>query len=211
MSFILLKHIPCRATNVKQSIDILCVLCDTILMIKVRNKLHALIKERSFIRGEITLASGQKSDHYFDMKKTMLHPKGAALICTIIMDHLRDAQVDCIGGLEMGAIPIISPLIMLRDLQGKPATGFFIRKKSKAHGTMRRVEGIDDIEGKHVLIVEDVTTTGNSALEAVEVIQTLGGNVAMVLTLLDRQQGAAALYKGLGIPFRPLFVASEFL
>ena len=176
-----------------------------------RQRAYDVIREHSFILGEVTLASGQKSDHYFDMKPTMLHPDGVRVLTNLILDRLKDIKVDCIGGIEMGAVPLVGPLVLVSAAQGRPISGFFVRKNVKEHGTQKRVEGVADISGKHIAIVEDVTTTGGSAMKSIEAVKADGAIVSMVISILDREQGAVDLYKEAGLPFQSLFVASDFL
>jgi orotate phosphoribosyltransferase len=175
-----------------------------------RNRLFELIKERSFRRGNFTLASGKQSSYYFDSKPTMLHPEGATLLAQLIFDALKDVNADCVGGLEMGAVPLIAPVAMRSLEAGQPLMGFFVRKTPKDHGTRQRVEGID-MAGKTAVIVEDVTTTGGSAMQAVEEVKKAGGKVALVISILDRGEGARELYAAAGVPFTSLFTAEEFL
>jgi len=175
-----------------------------------RNRLFELIKERSFRRGNFTLASGKQSSYYFDSKPTMLHPEGATLLAQLIFDALKDVNADCVGGLEMGAVPLIAPVAMQSLEAGQPLMGFFVRKAPKDHGTRQRIEGID-MAGKTAVIVEDVTTTGGSAMQAVEEVKKAGGKVALVISILDRGEGARELYAGAGVPFTSLFTAEEFL
>jgi orotate phosphoribosyltransferase len=175
-----------------------------------RNRLFALLKERAFRRGRVVLASGRESDFYFDMKPAMLHPDGAALLSELILQQIQDIKADCVGGLEMGAVPLIAPVaIRSRDF-GRQLHGFFVRKAIKAHGSKKRVDGAD-IAGKTVIILEDVTTTGASAMDAVKAVEEEGAKVALVLSILDRGEGAAELYAEAGIPFASLFRAEEFL
>lgn len=175
-----------------------------------RKRVFDLLKERSFRRGRVVLASGRESDYYFDTKPTMLHPEGAALLAALILHELKEVKADCVGGLEMGAVPLIAPIAMKSLEAGRPLLGFFVRKAAKDHGTKRRIEGLD-IAGRTAIILEDVTTTGGSALQAVEAVKAAGGKVALVLSILDRGEGAAELYASAGIPFRALFRAEEFL
>jgi orotate phosphoribosyltransferase len=175
-----------------------------------RNRLFELIKERSFRRGNFTLASGKQSSYYFDSKPTMLHPEGATLLAQLIFDALKDVSADCVGGLEMGAVPLIAPVAMRSLEAGQPLMGFFVRKTPKDHGTRQRIEGID-MAGKTAVIVEDVTTTGGSAMQAVEEVKKAGGKVALVISILDRGEGARELYAAAGVPFTSLFTAEEFL
>ncbi len=175
-----------------------------------RAKLFALLKERAFKRGRVVLASGRESDFYFDMKPAMLDPDGAGLMAELILQQLQGVTADCIGGLEMGAVPLIAPVAMRSPEFGRRLPGFFIRKAVKDHGTKKRIDGAD-IAGKTVVILEDVTTTGASAMDAVKAVTEAGAKVALVLSILDRGEGAADLYAKAGIPFKSLFRAEEFL
>lgn len=179
-----------------------------------RARLKDIIRKRSFGRGEITLASGRKSDFYFNLKPTMLDPEGAALLAELSLDALKDEQVDYIGGLEMGAVPLAGAIAQLSWLKGHPIAAFFVRKKPKEHGARLSVEGLakgESLEGKRIVIVEDVTTTGGSAVKAVEAVRDAGGEVALVFTMVDREEGAAEAFAAAAIPFRSLYRAGEFL
>jgi orotate phosphoribosyltransferase len=178
--------------------------------LEARNRLFALLKEKAFKRGRVVLASGRESDFYFDMKPAMLDPDGAALMAEIILQQLQDVRADCVGGLEMGAVPLIAPVAMRSPEFGRRLPGFFVRKAVKDHGTKKRVDGCD-IAGKSVVILEDVTTTGASAMDAVKAVTEAGAKVALVISILDRGEGAADLYRDAGIPFKPLFRAEDFL
>jgi orotate phosphoribosyltransferase len=178
--------------------------------LELHNKLFALLKERAFRRGRVVLASGRESDFYFDMKPAMLDPDGAGLMAELILQHIQGVKADCVGGLEMGAVPLIAPVAMRSVDFGRRLPGFFVRKTVKDHGTEKRVDGAD-IAGKTVVILEDVTTTGGSAMDAVKAVEEAGAKVALVLSILDRGEGAAELYAKAGIPFTSLFRAEEFL
>jgi orotate phosphoribosyltransferase len=178
--------------------------------VELRTKLFALLKERAFRRGRVVLASGRESDFYFDMKPAMLDPDGAALMAELILKEIQDVKADCVGGLEMGAVPLIAPVAMRSLDFDRRLHGFFVRKAVKDHGTKKRIDGAD-IAGKHVIILEDVTTTGGSAMDAVKAVEEAGAKVALVLSILDRGEGAADLYAKAGIPFASLFRAEEFL
>jgi len=175
-----------------------------------RNSLFNLLKLRAFRRGRIVLASGKESDYYFDMKPAMLDPQGAGLLTELILEELQGVSADCIGGIEMGAVPLIAPVAMRSPDFERYLSGFFVRKALKDHGTKKRIDGTD-IAGKTVVILEDVTTTGGSAMDAVNAVQDAGAKVALVLSILDRGEGAAELYAKAGIPFKSLFRAEEFL
>jgi orotate phosphoribosyltransferase len=179
-----------------------------------RQRLSAIIAARSFGRGEITLASGRKSSFYFNLKPTMLDPEGAALLAELTLGALADERIDYVGGLEMGAVPIAAAIAQLSFLKGKPIAAFFVRKKPKEHGAKLSVEGLapgQTLKGKRVVVVEDVTTTGGSALKAVEAVKDAGGEVALVFTMIDREEGADETFRQAGLLFRSLYRAREFL
>jgi orotate phosphoribosyltransferase len=179
-----------------------------------RARLHDIIRKRSFGRGEVTLASGRKSDFYFNLKPTMLDPEGAALLAEVTYEALRDDELDYIGGLEMGAVPLAGAIAQLSWLKGHPIAAFFVRKKPKEHGARLAIEGLareENLEGKRVVVIEDVTTTGGSAMKAVEVLREVGANVVLVLTMVDREEGANDTFAQAGLPFRSIYKASEFL
>ena len=180
----------------------------------IRPQLMAIIRERSFGRGRITLASGRESDFYFDLKPTMLHPAGAAWLATLILDALADLDADAIGGLEMGAVPLAATAAAFSHRGGRALPAFFVRKRPKEHGALKLVEGLrkgETLAGKRVVIVEDVSTTGGSAVKAVEAVEAEGAQVVLVLAMVDRGEGAAETFAAAGVPFRALFTAAEFL
>jgi len=107
-----------------------------------RARLAEIIRKRSFGRGEITLASGRKSDFYFNLKPTMLDPEGAALLAELTYEALKDDGLDYIGGLEMGAVPLAGAIAQLSWIKGHPIAAFFVRKKPKEHGARLAVEGL---------------------------------------------------------------------
>ncbi len=172
---------------------------------------RTIIREKSFRRGDITLSSGKKSTFYFDMKPSMFDPEGAHLISDLLLAALDGVPCDLVGGLEMGAVPLISPISIKSYQAGKPLPGFFVRKTVKEHGTKKLIEGVEDVKGKSVVIVEDVTTTGQSAMKAAKALEAAGAKVTLVISIVDREDGAAELYKEAGLAFAPLFTASDFL
>ena len=179
-----------------------------------RARLKEIIAKRSFGRGEITLASGRKSDFYFNLKPTMLDPEGAALLAQLSLEALASENLDAIGGLEMGAVPISGAVAAMSWISGRPLPNFFVRKKPKEHGAKLLVEGLtkgESLSGKTVAIIEDVTTTGESALKAAVAAQESGAKVSLVLTIVDRQEGATETFQKAGFRFQPLFTAGEFL
>lgn len=181
---------------------------------KARARLTEIVKARSFSRGaEMKLASGRTSNFYFNMKPTMLHPEGAHLIALLILDTLKGTKVDFIGGLEMGAVPLAACTAALSHTAGRPIAAFFVRKQAKEHGAKKLVEGLapnDTLAGKRVVVVEDVTTTGGSALKAIEALKADGAIIDCVITVVDRQEGAADAFKAAGLTFVPLLTADAF-
>jgi orotate phosphoribosyltransferase len=180
----------------------------------LRSRLAEIIRARSFGFGDVTLASGRKSNFYFNLKPTMLDPEGAALLAELTLAALAQEQIDYVGGLEMGAVPIAGAIAQLSFLKGTPIAAFFVRKKPKEHGAKLSVEGLakgETLAGKRVVVVEDVTTTGGSAIKAVDAVRDAGGEIALVFTLVDREEGAAETFRAAGLPFRALFTAAEFL
>jgi orotate phosphoribosyltransferase len=179
-----------------------------------RDELFELIRTRSFGRGRIKLASGRESDFYFDLRPTTLHPAGATCIGELICDALEGQKVDFVGGLEMGAVPLAGAIAQLSWIKGHPIAAFFVRKKPKEHGARLAVEGLakgESLQGKRIVIVEDVTTTGGSALKAVEAVRDAGGEIVLVFTMVDREEGATETFAEAGLEFRSLYKAGEFL
>ena len=182
--------------------------------VEFRPQLMAIIRERSFGRGRIKLASGRESDFYFDLKPTMLHPSGAAWLAMLILDALESIEVDAIGGLEMGAVPLAATAAAFSHFRSRALSAFFVRKQPKGYGALKLVEGLpkgETLAGKRVVIVEDVATTGGSAVKAVQAVRAEGAEVVLVLAMVDRQEGAAETFAAAGVPFQALFTAAEFL
>ena len=179
-----------------------------------RARLLEIIRRRSFGRGEVTLASGRKSDFYFNLKPTMMDPEGATLLAELTYEALKDEGFDYIGGLEMGAVPLAGAIAQISWIKGHPIAAFFVRKKPKEHGAKLAIEGLtrdETLAGKRIVVVEDVTTTGGSAMKAVETLREAGANVSLVFTMVDREEGAEETFAAAGLPFRALYKAREFL
>jgi len=179
-----------------------------------RARLIELIKSRSFQEGPaFKLASGKTSTFYFNMKPTMLDSEGAYLIASLILDQLEGIDADLIGGLEMGAVPIASSVAAIAHTRGRKLPAFFVRKQAKEHGTQALVEGLpkgDSMSGKKVVIVEDVTTTGGSALKAAQALKAKGAMIVRVITVVDRLDGADETFAKAGLEFVPLLTLADF-
>ncbi|MFZ1103386.1 MAG: orotate phosphoribosyltransferase [Hyphomicrobiaceae bacterium] len=179
-----------------------------------RARLVEIVKQRSFSAGaETRLVSGRSSSFYFDMKPTMLHPEGAHLIGELVLDALAGAEVDLVGGLEMGAVPLATAVAAASHARGRPLPAIFVRKQAKEHGARKLVEGLapgETLAGKRIAVLEDVTTTGGSASKAIEALRAEGAIVDRVITIVDRLEGAADSFKTAGIPFTPILTAADF-
>ena len=179
-----------------------------------RARLIEIVMARSFQKGpEMRLASGKTSTFYFNMKPAMLDSEGAYLIATLILDQLDGVEADLIGGLEMGAVPIAASVTTLAHARGRKLPAFFVRKQAKQHGTQSLIEGLgrdETMAGKRVVIVEDVTTTGGSAIKAAEAIRQAGGHIVRVSTIVDRLDGAAEAFADAKLPFHPLLTLKDF-
>jgi orotate phosphoribosyltransferase len=174
-----------------------------------KRQLLEIIRRRSLLRDrDFTLASGRSSNFFFDMKRTLFDPQAAPLIADLLFDRIRRERVDCIGGLETGAIPIVA-LLCARSWPEMPLRGFFVRKETKGHGTDQRIDGLLE-KGARVVVCEDVTTTGASAMQAVAAAQAQGATIVKVISVVDRLEGAAENFRKAGIAFDSLFTWRDF-
>jgi orotate phosphoribosyltransferase len=176
------------------------------------DRLISILAERSARRGQFTLASGRQSTLYIDARLTTMSPDGLALIGPLALAALRQSswQVDAIGGLTLGADPISYAIAYASASSDAPLRAFTVRKEAKAHGTGRLIEG-PFREGDRVAVVEDVITTGGSALRAVEAIRAAGGSVSGVIALVDREEGGRAALEDVGLSVIVLARTSEIV
>jgi len=175
-----------------------------------RTRLRDIIVKRSFSRGTFTLASGTVTGYYFDMKPTMLDPVGADLISDLILDVLEGETVDAVSGLAYGAIPLVAAVVQKSAIRGRPIPGCYVRKERKERGAERLIDGNPPEPGGKVVVFEDVTTTGGSAMQAVEALRAHGCTVTRVVTVVDRLEGAEANLKENGIRLTPLLTKDAF-
>ena len=180
-------------------------------------KLISNIKELSYLHSPddlFTLASGRTSPHFFDMKPVMMNPECAHLLGIMIHDTIRNfTKVDAIGGLELGAVPLTGIAIAKAEKDSK-LKGFIIRKEPKGRGGRKTgnppgIEGASLNKNDHIILLEDVTTTGGSALKAAKRLQEVGCIVVGCITILDRQEGGIKAFKAAQIPLIPLVVRSD--
>lgn len=180
------------------------------------DRLLAMLAERSARRGQFTLASGRTSTLYIDARLTTMSPDGLALIGRLGLAALDDAgwEADAVGGLTLGADPISYAIAhasaLAGDAEARLIRAFTVRKEAKQHGTGRLIEG-PFRAGDRVVVIEDVITTGGSALRAVEALRRADGHVLGVLALVDRQEGGREALEAQGLSVRALAVASDII
>jgi orotate phosphoribosyltransferase len=172
-------------------------------------RLLQLLRERAFRTGEFTLSSGRKSSYYIDGKQVTLSAEGSHLFARLLVEKLRGSGVEAIGGLTLGADPIVGAVAAISRAEGAPIDAFIVRKEPKSHGTRRRIEG-PLREGARVAIVDDVITTGGSLLRAIEAVrEEAGAQVVKVLCLVDRQEGAEENLRAQGYELEPIFTLRD--
>jgi orotate phosphoribosyltransferase len=171
-----------------------------------RSRLLGLFKSRAVAFGDFTLASGKKSSFYINSKKVLFHGEAIALLGELLYDATRDLDIQAIGGLEIGAIPMATAAVLRYQQAGKTLEGFFVRKQTKDHGSQEQLEGRVSASDR-VAIVDDVLTTGDSVVHAAAAVEARGATVARIVCIVDRLQGARerlAKYD-----FRPLFTIRD--
>ncbi len=168
-----------------------------------------LIREQALEFGEFTLASGKKASFYLDCRKVTLDSRGANLIAAGMLDLLSESFPDAVGGMAIGADPITAAIITLAGQSGRHLKGFIVRKEAKGHGKGRRVEG-PVVPGDRVVVVEDVITTGGSALAAIEQARDFGLHVVGALAIIDRLEGGAEAFNQIGVPLKTLLTIRDF-
>ena len=176
------------------------------------DQLTHMLATRSAKRGQFVLASGRESTLYIDARLTTMSPDGLALVGPLGLAAIRDAgwAVESVGGLTLGADPVSYAISYASALAGDPVRVFTVRKEAKAHGTGRRIEG-SFREGDRVVVIEDVITTGGSALNAVRAVRAAGGTAVGVLALVDREEGGREALEAEGLAVRSLVGAGAIL
>src|ERR1700720_3006656 len=172
--------------------------------------LVTLLATRSTRRGQFTLASGKQSKYYVDARLTTMSPEGLSVIGPLALSTLRQSgwEVDAVGGLTLGADPISYAISYASAQSDRPLRAFTVRKEAKSHGTGKTIEGPFK-EGDRVAVIEDVITTGGSALRAIEAVRAANGTVAGVLALVDREEGGRQAIEATGVPVISLVAASQ--
>ncbi len=169
-----------------------------VVAVREREELAELVRQLAVVHGRVTLSSGKEADYYVDLRRATLHHRAAALVGSLMRELTQDWDYAVVGGLTLGADPVATAMM---HAPGRPIDAFVVRKAAKVHGMQRLIEG-SEVSGKQVLVVEDTSTTGNSALTAVHAVQDAGGEVIGVTTVVDRATGAAEAIQAEGLPYR---------
>lgn len=172
-------------------------------------RLAKLLEEKSLRRGNFILASGRSSTYYIDGKLTSMDPEGATAIAEAILDEIATLPVDAVGGMDMGATPIVGAVASESFRTKRPLPTFVVRKELKAHGTMKLIEGPIPQTPCKVVIIDDVVTTGDSILKAIDATEKAGHQVLLAISVLDRNAGATEALKQRGIPYQPLVTLKD--
>jgi orotate phosphoribosyltransferase len=175
---------------------------------EVKQVLLDLLCTTAYKVGDFTLSSGQKSSYYINGKLVTLDPIGAVAIARLMLAELP-AEVAGVAGLTLGADPMVSAISVVSVYEGRPIPALIIRKEAKGHGTQAYIEGPEFPPGSSIVVIEDVVTTGQSALKAVTRLQDAGYAVDSILALVDREQGGAKTYADLGLKFKALFTIAD--
>lgn len=176
--------------------------------LNARQELLELLARESYIERKLTLASGRASDYYIDCKRTLYLPKGAYLAGELMLELVLAQQIQQLGGMAAGALPITDAIIVAAYLHGADLTGFFVRKEIKPHGTQQRIEGAFRAE-RRTAVIDDTITTGGSSLDAVRAVHDTGGRVVAAFALVDRGEGARETLAREGLTYSSLFTADE--
>lgn len=177
---------------------------------KLKNRLLEILKRKSFKYKRVVLSSGKTSDYYLDIRLCSLSSEGAYLMATIILDMIKNDQIDAIGGLTLGADPIVGAIIALSHKQKKPLTGFLVRKEEKKHGLKKLIEGPALTKKNRVVIIDDVVTTGSSTIKAIEAIKQIGCKIVRVIAVVDRLEGAKENIKKYNLKLEHIFTITDF-
>jgi orotate phosphoribosyltransferase len=178
-----------------------------------RARLLELLRERSFARKKVVLASGRESDFFIDCKQTVLTAEGHALAGELLLDAaLSFGPVDAIAGVELGGCPLASAASLTSFLRGFPKDAVYVRKDAKDHGSKRELEGNSRLSpGATLVLLEDVTTTGGSTLKAASKLRAAGYEVGGVVTLVDRLEGGREAIEAAGLQLVALYTRSDFI
>ena len=174
----------------------------------VKQQLLDLICTDAYKEGDFVLSSGQQSTYYINGKLVTLHPQGGQMVGRVMLDYIDNSVVG-VGGLTLGADPIVTAVSVVAAYEGRSVTPLIVRKEAKYHGTQDYIEGPVLPAESNVVILEDVVTTGKSAMKAITRLRAAGYAVNQVISLVDRQQGGAEYYTQENIDFKAVYTISE--
>jgi orotate phosphoribosyltransferase len=193
MIITMIVNVPLSATEIVQA-D----------LSKLRQYLLDLFCQVAYREGEFILSSGQRSTYYINGKQVTLHPQGGAAVGRVLLSMLP-AETEAVAGLTLGADPMVTATSVVAVYEGRSITPLIVRKEAKGHGTQAYIEGLPLPPHSSVVVLEDVVTTGQSALKAVERLRQAGYQVSQIVALVDRHQGGAELYQQENISFQTVF------
>ena len=174
----------------------------------MKEELLELLKKYAYKKGEFKLSSGKTSEHYVNCKPVTLTGRGLTLVSMMLLEHV---DTPAVGGLTLGADPLVSGVAVCSALDGRLVDALIVRKEPKGHGTGAWIEGPNLPEGTKVIVLEDVVTTGGSAIKAAEKLRDAGYVVARVVAIVDRQEGGADALKDAGLELKSLFILEELV
>ncbi len=174
-------------------------------------RLHVLIETHALQRGDFVLSSGRRSKFIFQLRQMMMLPEGAKLLGDVVVDYMRREGLRCVGGLAVGAVPLVAATATMSAVKDYPVEAFFVRKEPKTHGALERIDGHVAAQGE-ILLVDDVATSGNSILKALEGMRAEHpASVARkAFVVIDREEGASENLAGQGLSLVSIFKKSDF-
>jgi orotate phosphoribosyltransferase len=179
-----------------------------------RQRLKEILLEKSYRKGEFTLTSGKTSDFYIDVKQTSLSAEGSYLCGKLILDLMLQADnpIQAVGGMTLGADPLVSAVSVVSHLEGSPVPAFIVRKEAKGHGTGNYIEGLSNMPtGCTVTLLEDVVTTGGTLIQVIKRVEDAGFIVGQVITVVERQEGGTEVLAEAGYKLESLFTREQLL
>lgn len=179
-----------------------------------RQRLKEILLEKSYRKGEFTLTSGKTSDFYIDVKQTSLSAEGSYLCGKLILDLMlkADKAIQAVGGMTLGADPLVSAVSVVSHLEGHPVPAFIVRKEAKGHGTGNYIEGLSNMPaGCTVTLLEDVVTTGGTLVQVIKRVEDSGFVVGQVITVVERQEGGTDVLATAGYKLESLFTREQLL
>ena len=174
----------------------------------IRQRLLDLFCQLAYQEGDFVLSSGARSSYYINCNQVTLHPQGALAIGRILLNMLP-SDTQAVAGLTLGADPIVSAVSVLSALENRPIPALIVRKEAKGHGTKAYIEGPSLPEAAKVVVLEDVVTTGQSAMKAVTRLRDAGYTVNQVISLIDRKQGGEEYYQSVNLQFEAVFSITD--